>query len=1103
VSARLFRSIRPTFSSLKKTFFIIAIFLGVTLFHTTPALAILQTDIDTNYSGWFNLFDSTSGIIGSNIQNSTSSNDAAGLVLSLQLNAGRSASGVSNWSNTNIANDTINNNEKFIVKLCLDDSPTQCWLSSVPSSKDKTLKPNTITMVSAQGNIVDTPETVTVTAFSQTAPKGTLYQYDPTINDINPLGGLVLKKGSSMTASLWYCANGRGANAVDEYNANNFHPANPTRFGTLCGGNSFFQIGNTTTKVVIPVSSTEIQEQAQAGQDALAQNTVATATSTKDDNLPKCVFSFSSGGTINGCAAQLAYGLFYVVSWIAGILGKLFDFFMGYSVSDQSYRYTFAVTGWRLVRDISNIFFIIIMVYTGFSAVFDTSKNNMKSVVPNLIINALLINFSLFATRVVIDLSNITARMFYSQMIVCEKVDIDPTTGKCPAIKAKRGTGGYWPLSEKIVSSFNPQLMFKADILQPQNISSAASDTATFNGQSAGTVSSSLSERDYANYFLVVCLIATIIMAGIGTMFFKVAFLFLGRVIGLYICMIFAPFAFLSRQMPLLGSVQTLRWNDWKSELTNYALLAPIFTFFLYIIYTFLSSNFVSEIGFVDTTGDFFGTVLSIVIPMLIIYFMIDAAQKAAQKYAGSIGNSVQKYGEMATGLVAGAAIGVATGGASLMGTSAAGAFKLSGATRTDLENRKAAGGFSGMTAGMRLKASDWTQKQTFDARNTGAMQTLSKKFGFNANNKLVNTLGFGSDRTKGGRDGQIKRAEDSTTKRINEIKSHLSDSEAEEYWNKHVNSKKMQKRIEKEAQALYLEKYKTTVTDKNSAEFLAEKQNAIKAYGTVKNNKQLTQALRVQYAGTIQNENILGINPEGNIATTLGVGAARIVTGITGAGVTAGAGVVGGGLLAGAATDNVGKRKAAKAFLDNQKKAVSKKPRKEKLTEETEGLKKELTGIESAFEKGYREAAKAEVESSAEHSGKAQAEKDAIVKERVEFLKNKDNAAEAATAINKYKEQLQNQYDILDMDVKRINEEYEAAIKNGNTILASAKEKDRYAAVASRNKAKSAQNELDAKRKRDIENSINRNEGELEKISDKEKSSEKGDSDKPKDDKK
>ena len=66
--------------------------------------------------------------------------------------------------------------------------------------------------------------------------------------------------------------------------------------------------------------------------------------------------------------------------------------------------------GWGAVRDVANIFFILMLLYVAIKTVLSLNVTDNKRLVGVIIIVALLINFSLFTTKVVIDASNIFSK---------------------------------------------------------------------------------------------------------------------------------------------------------------------------------------------------------------------------------------------------------------------------------------------------------------------------------------------------------------------------------------------------------------------------------------------------------------------------------------------------------------------------------------------------------------------------------------------------------------------------------------------------------------------------------------------------------------------
>jgi hypothetical protein len=547
-------------------------------------------------------------------------------------------------------------------------------------------------------------------------------------------------KGQILNAELWYCGGEPSVSSNTDPKPYTAHTTDTTakQFGNRCSGRSYFKIGE--TRILIQRSFINAQQDAQNAPQVTLQNPLVY----NPDPLPTCSFGFFEEMNLIGCIARAVY---YVVYWpmatLAGLLGNVFDFFLGYSIADESYRADFIVRGWRLVRDISNIFFILILVYTGFMAVFNTASVSMKKVVPNLIINALIINFSLFATHVVIDMSNITARIFYNVMPVCKGECEKDENGNIT--NPNRSTSGYWPLSEKIVSSFNPQKIFSSSVLN-NNAGGAKTETSgvsstAINQTIQASSKADTSSADYAGYFIIVSLVAGAIMFGTAMMFWKTAFFFLGRVVGLYITMIFAPFAFLTRGgMPLVGNIAGLKWNDWLSELVKYALLAPIFMFFLYIIYAFLNSNFLEvSVQNIDTSN-FFGTVIKIVIPMLIIYFLIKYGVDLAKTYAGKVGTIVQQQTTKWAGYAGGAAMGaVGVVGSRVIGGAAA--ILDESRVGRGIRNLQVKGGVLKPIGRIAQETLNKARTGSFDVRQTKLGNSLFKEMEVPTDHKAMDAL--------------------------------------------------------------------------------------------------------------------------------------------------------------------------------------------------------------------------------------------------------------------------------------------------------------------------------------------------------------------------
>ena len=123
----------------------------------------------------------------------------------------------------------------------------------------------------------------------------------------------------------------------------------------------------------------------------------------------------SDPSTWGGCLVGIFIGIIYGASaQILTLGGLIFDLMLGFSLSHAVLNAPFAQNGWAVTRDLANMLFIFILLFIAIATILQISSYGAKSLLARLVIIALLLNFSLFITRVVVDVSNVTARLFYN-----------------------------------------------------------------------------------------------------------------------------------------------------------------------------------------------------------------------------------------------------------------------------------------------------------------------------------------------------------------------------------------------------------------------------------------------------------------------------------------------------------------------------------------------------------------------------------------------------------------------------------------------------------------------------------------------------------------
>ena len=340
------------------------------------------------------------------------------------------------------------------------------------------------------------------------------------------------------------------------------------------------------------------------------------------------------------CIVKLIYELIFgLMAGIASFSAGILDFFINYSTNNLAYGNTFITKAWGAVRDIANIFFIIALLYVAIKTILGLSGHDGKKLLTWIIIMALVINFSLFVTKIVIDASNILAKVFYNQ------IDAVDRNGNKVDVNSKDRS-----ITVGLVAQFDPVQVMEL----PTN-------------DNGDTV---VGDSILGKFFFV--LILSIILMGLMTyIFLSVGLLFVARVISLWLAMILSPIAFVSKTVDFdLGA---LGWNKWLSELFKNAFMAPIFIFFLYIIILF--GDFMN-IGASVTSEDTFIKGMNVFIPFMLVFVLLIKAKKLAVEYSGEMGAAVVKGGAVLGGLALGAtalttaAIGRNTVGAYMKGAS-------------------------------------------------------------------------------------------------------------------------------------------------------------------------------------------------------------------------------------------------------------------------------------------------------------------------------------------------------------------------------------------------------------------------------------------------
>lgn len=280
----------------------------------------------------------------------------------------------------------------------------------------------------------------------------------------------------------------------------------------------------------------------------------------------------TSGEELMGCVAWVTYTVLLkgssLILYLVGVLfnmslnltlniGELFLPNSGFGLGGSRGA---VYLGWSTVRNFINIIFIFVLLYVAISTIVQNDKYGAKKMVTKIVVAALLINFSLFFTKAVIDLSNILALQFYARILESAKAvgsnPSDKDGGLSGAILNASGLRTVWTS----MGADGQRLQYN-----PTEISMDQFARATgLNAYKLITISL------FGGGFILV--LSLVLFIGIAQ--------FLMRTIVLLFLMITSPLGFIGEAIPALGGVA----SDWRKRLTNNAIFAPAYMAVLFVV---------------------------------------------------------------------------------------------------------------------------------------------------------------------------------------------------------------------------------------------------------------------------------------------------------------------------------------------------------------------------------------------------------------------------------------------------------------------------------------------------------------------------------------
>ncbi len=339
---------------------------------------------------------------------------------------------------------------------------------------------------------------------------------------------------------------------------------------------------------------------------------------------------------------------------------------------------------WRTIRDVANILFVFVLLLVSINIIMGSwgSGPYNKSLIPKIIIAALLINFSLMFTKVVIDVSNLTAYEFYKAAANIKG------QGEKPKLFGIVPTTG---LTTSIMNGLNMTRILGDE----GKVSTLQASADAFKGVKVGV---------YALFSTLLGIVTVLVAAFV---LFAMAVMLLVRFVMFIILMITSPIAFIGELLPQLKK-HSEKW--WKA-LADQATFAPVFFVLILIVILVINDKGFSEgiQGAIQAQGGGAGAALAnlvaVVVQYIIVIGLLIVALVASKQTANMSGNAVAKW----TGKAA-------FGGAAAVGRNTFGRLGNRMANSSWLGEQAKRGGASGSLAKGLLLSGDKLRTSTFHA---------------------------------------------------------------------------------------------------------------------------------------------------------------------------------------------------------------------------------------------------------------------------------------------------------------------------------------------------------------------------------------------------
>ena len=354
----------------------------------------------------------------------------------------------------------------------------------------------------------------------------------------------------------------------------------------------------------------------------------------------------ASNTILNAASVVFSEIILRLAAWFLSLCGTLLNVAMYFTTHlgmfiDAS-PVIFSV--WQTIRDISSMLLIFFILWAAIQMILDLKSPNYGDMIKNLIIVGVLINFSFFFTRVLIDTSNIVSLQFYNAIAPANTASVCPqatsngsATPTCSVgtITSSLLTAGG--ISDIMMKSLRVTAWYNGGGAIKDNSVSVGNTSL---GNTLGT-SNTKSDDGASTKWINIMLITfggTIVMVVVGISFLVVALACIWRLVVLIFLLAFSPVWIAAYAVPSLKDASKL----WTDQLKSNLVFLPVY---LGLTYVALKIVIDSHLNDVSSSPAGLASFINLFVGFAIIIFMLTLPIATALKISG--GNSLSWTNDM------------------------------------------------------------------------------------------------------------------------------------------------------------------------------------------------------------------------------------------------------------------------------------------------------------------------------------------------------------------------------------------------------------------------------------------------------------------------